>query len=163
MAHTHFVQKNLVQNFQASFQAQNSQKNCFQSWKHIWSACLQLFYSFQSMGHGQIGKNNDFKILKILFRSRGYPGITQIGQNWTKWLKTVFFLMLSYIFCLKTEVVLSQNMAYDHFDQKKFGPKFLNLFLEQELKKKTVFNHGIIRGQHVCSSLFFLEYEPLPK
>ena len=163
MAHTHFVQKNLVQNFQASFQAQNSQKNCFQSWKHIWSACLQLFYSFQSMGHGQIGKKNHSKILKILFGPRGYPGIPQIGQNWSKWLKTVFFMMLTYIFCLKTNVVLSQNMAYDHFDQKKFGPKFLNLFLEQELKKKTVFNHGIIRGQHVCSSLFFFEYEPLPK
>ncbi len=80
------------------------------------------------MSHGQIGKKNNFKTLKILFGPRGYPGIPQIGQNWAKWLKTVFFMMSTYIFCLKTKVVLSLNMAYDHFDPKKFGPKILKIF-----------------------------------
>ena len=66
-----------------------------------------VFYSFLSMDHCQIGKENDTKILKIFFGPRGYPGIPQIGQNWAKWLKIVFFIMLTYIFCLKTKVVLS--------------------------------------------------------
>ena len=56
------------------------------------------------MSHGQIGKKNNSKTLKILFGPRGYPGIPQIGQNWAKWLKPVFFIMLTYIFCLKNEV-----------------------------------------------------------
>ena len=43
------------------------------------------------MSHGQIGKKNNFKTLKILFGPRGYPGIPQIGQNWAKWLKSVFY------------------------------------------------------------------------
>ena len=114
------------------------------------------------MGHGQIGKNNDSKILKILFRSRGYPGIPQIGQNWTKWLKTVFFLMLSYIFCLKTTVVLSLNMAHTHFVQENLVKKFSGLFKDPKLPKTVI---SIMEALVDCISavfLFFLEYEPWP-
>ena len=43
------------------------------------------------MSHGQIGKKNNSKTLKILFGPRGYPGIPQIGRKLGKWLKTVFY------------------------------------------------------------------------
>ena len=66
-----------------------------------------VFYSFLSMDHCQIGKENDTKILKIFFGPRGYPGIPQIGKNCSKWLKTVFFIMLTYIFFINTNVVIS--------------------------------------------------------
>ena len=43
------------------------------------------------MAHGRIGIKDKLKILDLLFGPRRYPGIPQIGQNWSKLPKNSIF------------------------------------------------------------------------